>query len=238
MPEQIEALAARLTRGLDSEAARASRIHDFVRDEVAFGFTPQLDAATPEQTLAAGVGHTIPKTTVFVALLRALGLRAYPHFVTIDRELLRGVFPNGLHRLLPWEIPHAYAEVEVAGDWWMVDSYALDAPLWRAAMHRLASEGELIGYGAHGHGTCEWDGVGHAFAQLATCDMLVEDHGAQEDVQGFLRAASGVRDVAIAWRSLFSLATARASATSARHINDHLDRLRAGVPFLASAGLH
>ena len=238
MPEQIEELAARLTRRLESEAARARRIHDFVRDDVAFGFTPQLDAATPEQTLAAGIGHTIPKTALFVALLRALGLRAYPHFVTIDRDLLRGVFPNGLHRLLPWEIPHAYAEVEVAGEWWTVDSYALDAPLWRAAMHRLASEGELIGYGAHGYGTCEWGGVGNAFAQLVTRDMLVEDHGAQEDVQCFLNGACGLRDVAAAWKSLFSLASVRASATSARHINEHLDRLRAGTRFLATAGLH
>src|SRR5262245_20186887 len=221
MPDQIEAFAAHLTRGVNDDGARARRLHDFVRDGITFGFTPQLDAATPQQTLAAGVGHTIPKTALFVALLRALGMRAHPHFVTIDRELLRGVFPNGLHRLLPWEIPHAYAEVEVAGEWWMVDSYALDAPLWRAAMCRLASEGELIGYGAHGYGTCEWDGSGHAFAQLATRDMLVEDHGAQENMEGFLRAAPGVRDVATAWRSLFSLATSRATATSARHINDH-----------------
>ena len=238
MPDQIEVLAARLTRGLNDDGACARRLHDFVRDGIAFGFTPQLDAATPQQTLAAGVGHTIPKTALFVAMLRAAGLRAHQHFLTIDRELLRGVFPNGLHRLLPWEIPHAYAEVEIGDEWWMVDSYALDEPLWRAAMYQLAREGEIIGYGAHGLGTCEWRGAGHAFAQFVTPDMLVEDHGAQEGVQAFLRGPHGLREVASAWSSLFSLASAPVTAASARRINDHLDRLRASVPLLASGGVH
>jgi hypothetical protein len=237
MARPIEALAAQLTNGLDSERAVAVRIHDYVRDDITFGFTPQHDRATPEETLAAGVGHTIPKTALFIALLRAAGLRAYPHFVTIDHEILRGVFPNDAHRLLPWEVPHCYAEVEIEDDWWQVDSYALDTTLWRAAVARLAREGDLLGYGAHGFGTCRWDGAGDAFAQLATPDMVVEDHGAWESAKAFLgsRAASA-RDRALAWETLFSLETGPFAAAAAARVNAHLDRLRNGVSAVATIG--
>jgi hypothetical protein len=237
MSRHIEALAARLSSGADSQRALAVRIHDFVRDDIAWGFTPQHDRATPEQTLAAGVGHTIPKTTLFVALLRAAGLRAYPHFVTIDHEILRGVFPNEAHRLLPWEVPHCYAEVEIDDDWWQVDSYALDIALWRAAVARLARDGDMLGYGAHGLGTCRWTGRGHAFAQLATADMVVEDHGAWESAKSFLGARpAGARDRALAWGSLFSLASGPFAAAAAARVNDHLDHLRSAAPVRATAG--
>jgi hypothetical protein len=237
MSRPIEALAARLTSGLDSQRTMAVRIHDYVRDDIAFGFTPQHDRATPEQTLAAGVGHTIPKTALFVALLRAVGLRAYPHFVTIDHEILRGVFPNDAHRLLPWEVPHCYAEVEIEDEWWQVDSYALDRVLWRAAVARLAREGDLLGYGAHGFGTCRWDGTGDAFAQLATPDMVVEDHGAWESAKAFLGARpANARDHALVWGCLFSFPNGPFAAAAAARVNDHLDSLRSGVPAVATAG--
>ena len=228
MSRQIETLAARLTHGLDAERARAVRIHDFVRDRIAFGFTPRLDDATPEQTLDEGVGHTIAKTALFVALLRATGLQARQHFVTIDHDILRGLFAHAAHRLLPWEILHAYAEVAVDGRWWCVDSYALDTPLWRAATARLWAEGALLGYGAHRNGTCRWAGAGHAFAQLATRDMVVEDHGAFTDLREFRQtwAWAGRRRVR-ASDPLLDFANESVAIASARCLNEHLDRLRA-----------
>jgi hypothetical protein len=237
MSRHIEALAARLSSGADTRRALAVRIHDYVRDGIAWGFVPQQDRATPEQTLAAGVGQTIAKTALFVALLRAAGLRAYPHFVTIDHAILRGVFPHDAHRLLPWEVPHCYAEVEIDDEWWQVDSYALDTALWRAAVARLARDGDLLGYGAHGLGTCRWTGRGHAFAQLATADMVVEDHGAWDSAEAFLGARpAGARERALDWDSPFSLASGPFAAAAAARVNDHLDGLRRAAPVRAAAG--
>jgi Transglutaminase-like superfamily len=237
MSPRIERLAEKLTRGLDGERACAARLHDYVRDRIAFGFTPWLDAATPQQTLEAGVGHTIPKTALFVALARAAGLRAFQHYVTIDHALLRGAFPGGAHRLLPWEIPHAYAEVEIDDEWWRVDSYALDQSLWRGAVARLTHEGDLLGYGAHCLGTCRWRGRGHAFAQLVTADMVVEDHGAFADAPAFLAAQSrAARSGARAWGDLFALASTPLVHASMRRVNEHLDALRVPGPLLAAAG--
>jgi Transglutaminase-like superfamily len=236
MSRRIARLARHLTRGLDTDEARAVRLHDYVRDRIAFGFAPQLDAATPEQTLDAQVGHTIPKTTLFVALARAAGLRAFEHYVTIDHALLRGAFPHGAHRLLPWEIPHAYAEVEIDESWWRVDSYALDLPLWRGAVARLAREGDLLGYGAHCFGTCRWRGRGHAYAQLVTPDMVVEDHGAYADVRAFLAQQAGAqRSTVRGWHELFRFASPGLESASMQRVNAHLDRLRAPAPLLLDA---
>jgi len=228
MSRQIETLASRLTQGLDAERARAVRIHDFVRDRIAFGFSPRLDDATPEQTLDEGVGHTIPKTGLFVALLRAAGLQARVHVVTIDHDILRGLFAHGAHRLLPWEILHAYAEVEVEGRWWCADSFALDTPLWRAATARLRVEGTLLGYAAHRDGTCRWSGAGHAFAQLATRDMVVEDHGVFTDLHEFRQTCmrAGRRGMRTS-DPLLEFASESVAIAFARCLNAHLDRLRA-----------
>ena len=46
-----------LARTVDPDAgkrANAVRLHDYVRDQIRFGFTARFDAATPEETLADG----------------------------------------------------------------------------------------------------------------------------------------------------------------------------------------
>jgi hypothetical protein len=225
MPGEIQALAQRLTQGARSPGARAVRLHDHVRDRIAYGVAPRVGAGTPEETLAAGIGDTLAKTALFVALLRAAGFRAFQHYVTIDRELLRGLLPHDAHRLLPWEIAHAYADVEIDGLWWSLDSYALDRPLWEAAMARLECDRAPLGYGVHRHGSCRWRGAGDAFAQLASPDMVVEDHGVLES----LTALRHGRPMASPWSSLCGAAGDPLTALSAGSINAHLAALRASL---------
>ena len=110
-----------------------------------------------------------------------------------------------------------------------VDSYALDTPLWRAATARLRAEGALLGYGAHRDGTCRWAGAGHAFAQLATRDMVVEDHGACTDLREFQQTCvlAGRRRMR-ACDPLLEFVSEAVAIASACCLNEHLDRLRAG----------
>jgi hypothetical protein len=229
MARELEALAARLIAGAAGERERAVRLHDFVRDRIPFGFAPRLHAATAEESLVDGVADPIAKTTLFVALLRAAGLRAFPHAVTIDRELLRGLVPEAAYRLLPWELAHAYTEAEVEGRWLRLDSYAVDQPLWRAAVAQLEREDADLGYGVHRRGTCRWTGDGDAFAQLVSPDMIVEDHG---PCAGGLAGTS-----AAGWPGLFGVAGGSAAAAcAARRLNSHVAALRRrAAPRLAAA---
>ena len=89
----IESTARELTETAGSEREAAVRLHDFVRDRIRFGLTHRFDDATPEQTLAAGVGHCNPQGRLLVSLLRAVDIPARLHFVWIRMEVLRGLFP-------------------------------------------------------------------------------------------------------------------------------------------------
>ena len=177
MSERIRDLARHLIAGAVSERQRAVRIHDFVREEIVFGFRRPFEAASPEQTLAARIGHCTPQSALFVALLRAAGLSACQHFIVIDRDILRGVLPDAWHRLVPWEISHSYASVRIGRCWCRLDSYLVDSHLWRAGCGELGAGREAIGYAVHRFGTNTWEGTGDAFSQFASADMLLADHG-------------------------------------------------------------
>jgi len=176
----INELAQSITRGAQSDRERAVMIHDYVRDTVRYGFTARFDEATPGETLKAGVGHCNPQTDLFVTLLRAVGIAARYHYVTISGEILRGVQPN-----VPSLISHGFAEVELDGRWLKVDSYIVDPAHADGARARLEQEGRDVGYGFHRRGAVVWDGASDAFSQLADPSMVIEDQGTWETPEDF-----------------------------------------------------
>lgn len=149
----------------------------FVRDKIRYGFTPAFDFATPEETLRFGRGHCNPQSVLFAALLRALGIPARSHFVTIGGDILEGLFPVGA----PKRLAHAFSEVYLEDRWLAVDAYCLDLPLFAAAHQRLRRSPRRMGWGVHADGVAVWDGQNHALVQLAAPEMILEDLGAYED---------------------------------------------------------
>ena len=69
----VGAVVAQLTEGSPSEAELAVKVHNYVRDQVLFGFTPYFDTATAAQTLELRAGHCNPKGCLFVELCRKAG---------------------------------------------------------------------------------------------------------------------------------------------------------------------
>ena len=106
----VAATAARITQGLPTERQRAVAIHDFVRDQVKFGFTGRFYAMTAADVLGAGRGYCNTKSTLFVDLLRAAGLQARQQFVDIDASVLHGLVDPGT----PW-VDHSDVEVRIDG---------------------------------------------------------------------------------------------------------------------------
>lgn len=163
--------------------ARAVALHDAVRDQVRFGFTRAFDAATPAETLRAGRGHCNPQATLLVAALGAVDIPARQRFVTIERTILDGLFPEQAGP--PERITHSYVEVAAGEDWVATDSYILDARFRRSAVARLGASGRTLGFGAHVDGAGYWDGRQAAFSQLVEPTMVLEDHGAWENPAAF-----------------------------------------------------
>lgn len=182
-PRIADAVAG-VTQGATDEVDKAVCIHDFVRDKVLFGWMPTFDAHTASETLASRIGFCNTKTPLFVAMCRAAGIPARVHIVGIDKHVLD-------HVIDPVDkfIDHAYAEVQLGGQWLGVDSYIVDKPLFDAAMARLRASGRTIGFGLHVNGRATWDGRSHSFSQFvndgSASHLSDVDFGTFDDVDEF-----------------------------------------------------
>jgi transglutaminase-like putative cysteine protease len=180
----IRTLAERIVAGAVTRRERALACFRFVRDEIRFGFAPRFDLATPEETLASGVGHCNPQATLFASLLCAVDVEARLHAVTITREILDGIFPD--RAAPPERLAHTFTEVRLDGDWVPVDGYIVDPRLRAAALPRLHRRGRTLGFGVHVDGSDEWDGATRCMSQFVSDAMRAgPDHGTFADAHGF-----------------------------------------------------
>lgn len=157
----------------------AIHLHNFVRDTIAFGFTPYFDHAEPEKTLTLGVGHCNPQANLMVKLFRAAGLKARFKPVTITNDVLRGA------AVAPPKLSHIFTEVYLDKKWIRLDSYIVDNPLMQTAVKMLKDESQELGYGCHVSSTGSWDGVNDSFSQIAGPHLIIEEHEPVEDIHEF-----------------------------------------------------
>lgn len=186
----VVATAMRVSAGAVDDVERARRLHDFVRDEIRFGWTPAFDAQKASEVLASRVGFCNTKSTLLAALLRASGIPARVHFVTVNRKLL-----HGLIRPPARFVDHSYLEVFLEGRWIGIDSYSVDSQLHRAALARCRAEGLVMGYGVHTRGSVAWDGTSNAFAQFvddgSVADLSDASFGSFVDLEEFQATGRG-----------------------------------------------
>ncbi len=171
---RVVRLARGITAKSESKRDQALALFRFVRDHIQFGFTDRFDLATPDQTLDKRRGHCNPQAALFVAMLRSVDIPARQHFVTIENDILEGLFPGDR---LPPLLMHSYTYVQLDGEWLPVDSYILDPPMFRAVKRKLEQTGKPMGFGGHVAGANEWDGHERAMCQLVSDDMVIRDHG-------------------------------------------------------------
>lgn len=178
-----------------SEKERAVALHDYVRDNVKFGWTERFDDARPSYTFQRKLGHCNPQGELLVGLCRQAGLNARQHFVVIKKDILEGVLTPKAYGRLPKEIEHSFSEVEIDGKWVKTDSYILDNVTFQWAKEQLQQTGREVGFGAHARGVNQWDGENHAFSfsQFADSTMLIEDHGTTEYAALHYRKGKGYR---------------------------------------------
>lgn len=203
----VRTAALELTAGLHDDRARAVALHDYVRDRIAFGWDRRFDDTTAAEVLEARVGFCNSKATLFVALLRAVGLEARVQVVDLHRDLLLGLI-----RPPQRYVDHAYTEVRLDGRWLGTDSYVVDRPVHAAAVARCRGEGRAMGYGVHVAGTTTWDGTRDAFSQHVTAPetptLIGRRYGAF-DTQAAFRAMRPRRGVI--QRFVLARLTARAT---------------------------
>ena len=206
----------------DSERLQAIALHDYVRDQVKFGFNQYFDASPPSYTIAFGYGHCNPKSHLMVALFQQAGLGAYQHFVVIPKEILKGAIPPSRYWMIPSELSHSYVEVKINGKWLNIDSFIVDTPLLEGAKTKLAQEGLPIGYGVRHDSINTWNGEDHAFSQFDD-RFLIEDHGRVEDMESYFES-DNYRNVVFGLR--FNTMFQWMGENGVKPMNDHIEMIR------------
>lgn len=129
-------------------AERIRAAYDFVRNEIVFGYNASDDVPA-SQVLADGHGQCNTKATLFMALLRRLGLPCRLHGFTIDKALQAGALPAPIQSLAPREILHSWVEVLHQWRWIALEGLILDDHYLASLQRRFARQGEpFCGYGA------------------------------------------------------------------------------------------
>lgn len=153
---------------------RIGAVYDFVRDEITFGYNAD-DALAASRVLADGYGQCNTKTTLLMALLRAVGVPCRFHGATIDKRLQKGVVDGIAYRLAPRNIVHSWAEVRFDDRWVDLEGVILDADYLTGLRNMVAPEGPFLGYGA---GT---EDIGDPLVAWTGTDTAIQKTGVNGD---------------------------------------------------------
>ena len=213
----IQKAATRLVRNASTDRERAKAIFSFVSRDVLFGFCPGFWSNRADEVLKYRRGYCNTKGTLFVTLLRAVGIPARQVFVDIDVRVLYGI----IDPRTPY-LDHSFSEVFLDEKWRATDAYIVDPPLFAAAKHALLPTREQFGYGIHINGSTSWDAERASFCQFplpVARNVVNRYHGPFSDVEHFYSA------VPHAWNRLGPL-TRAAFGVVASGANRRAERLR------------
>lgn len=107
------------------EFERIRSIYNFVRDEIRFGYNVD-DSIPASKVLKDGYGQCNTKGTLFMALLRAVGIPCRVHGFTIRKELQEGAMTGFIYKQAPKNIFHSWVEVYLEGRWYELEAFIID----------------------------------------------------------------------------------------------------------------
>ena len=122
-------------------------VHDYVKDSILFGYN-RADDLPASQVLADGYGQCNTKTSLLMALLRALAIPCRIHGFTIYNTLQQGAIPNWLMWLAPDRIIHSWVEAEYEDTWLNLEGFIIDRDYLKSIQAAFSDDGEQFsGYG-------------------------------------------------------------------------------------------
>jgi len=107
------------------EFERIRAIYNYVRDEIFFGYNVD-DNIPASKVLKDGYGQCNTKGTLFMALLRAVGIPCRVHGFTIRKELQEGAMTGFVYKSAPQNVFHSWVEVYFEDKWYELEAFILD----------------------------------------------------------------------------------------------------------------
>lgn len=130
-----------------AEKDRISHIYEFVRNDITFGYN-QSDELTASEVLHDGYGQCNTKSTLLMALLRAVGIPCRIHGFYIDKRMQKGALTGIVYQFAPKKIVHAWTEVYFQGEWLALEGVIIDEPYLQQVKEKLCRfNNGYIGYG-------------------------------------------------------------------------------------------
>ncbi len=126
---------------------RINKIYLYVRDEILFGYNDK-DEIKASQVLKDGIGQCNTKSTLLMALLRAVDIPTRFHGFTIEKSLQKGAFSNIWFKFAPRNIIHSWVEINYNNKWYNLEGVILDKGYLRKLQEKFKDKSEkFCGYG-------------------------------------------------------------------------------------------
>jgi len=158
----------------------------YVRDEIKFGFLPEVDYLPASEIIKRKVGACNNKGILLYALCKATDIPVRMHFSIIRKEIQRGLFKGLAYRIIPKALSHGWVEVLVENRWRNIDSYINDHTYYLAAKKELKDRNWDTGFSvacSTGESSSDFNIDEEKFVQM---DAVIEDHGVYEDPADYL----------------------------------------------------
>jgi hypothetical protein len=132
----------------DDQFEKIRKIYNFVRDDIAFGYNVD-DTLSASEVLKDGYGQCNTKGTLFMALLRAVGIPCRLHGFTIDKKLQKGAMTGLIYKLAPQNIIHSWVEIQYKEHWYNMEGFILDIEYLNKLQEKFSEcTTNFCGYGA------------------------------------------------------------------------------------------
>lgn len=126
---------------------KIEKIYYFVRDEIKFGYN-ESDDIPASQVLKDGYGQCNTKTTLFMALARAVGIPSRAHLFKINKKVQKGIFPTHIYeRYMKEELIHSWPEIYLKDRWIILEGIILDNEYLEQIKKKFRFKGQFEGYG-------------------------------------------------------------------------------------------
>lgn len=162
---------------------RIGAVYNFVR-ELPFGYNTS-DELPASSVLADGYGQCNTKTSLLMALLRAVDIPCRFHGATIHKRLQKGVVKGIAYSLAPENILHSWVEVNIDERWVGLEGVICDTPYLDGVRKCVGTPGAFLGYGVGTNDLANppiaWCGTDTAIQQTG----VNNDYGTYDDPDSF-----------------------------------------------------
>ena len=130
-----------------NQEEKIAAAYDFVRNEIRFGYNSGDDISASE-VLRDGYGQCNTKSTLLMALLRALGIPCRIHGFFIDKKMQKGALTGITYLFAPKKIVHAWTEVYFNNQWIALEGVIIDDKYLNQVRNKLCNfNNGYMGYG-------------------------------------------------------------------------------------------